>query len=616
MVRFLSAAAGLAVLCGCSCGGGKGTDGGSTTDGGGGTDSGGPYIPFSDYCNEVYQGFVNAELPAITCGSPLTTADLMHLSIESGLANTYASVFAQASCDGGQFGLFYAQFSQSLDAGRMTYDGYRAGQCRQMGEQQGAANLLNNPDSGINAFCAGAIVGTVALTGACNFSEECAGDAYCLPAGPGACGGSCVSRLAPGQRCDPNIDLCSQADVATCIDPQDGGSPSCLTPSPLGGPCALQGCQPNLLCGDVSQVCIASLAVAAGSQCQNAGGSPSDCIKGVDCVATGDGGALCMAPAAQGQPCNTDETNGTGLPNCGGACQLCLSTDGGAPDPVLGGVCTPVTPLAGACTADFQCPAGAYCLLAADGGFPGTCTRQPRTSESCALLAGTSLPDPNGEQGNCMYADTFCLRATQFDNTGVCTAIPAQAGDTCGTGPNLYLFCPGTLSCIGSGAFGTCQASPTAGQVCAPLAGVGTPCDSTSYCDGGSCVPLPSLNEDCNNAGACAGNLFCADGGLILSDGGLSTGTCLQVLAPGVACTDPNSCGTSLVCDVYTNTCLSPCTGNYTQCGCPDGARDISAYLLYAVVAMGAHGWWWKRRRKAQPRGRAPAARTSASRAS
>jgi len=498
------------VACG---GGGSGPDAGANSP-----DAGG--VNLSAFCASALAGFERAVHPDNACGSPLTLADFPHL-LDPYDAGSYAALYAAMDCNTGVFGGFQLQLERSIQMGLMRFDPARAAACAALGQGQDGGLLLSDLDAGLVDFCSDALVGLVALDGGCTVSEECAGDAYCLPSPTSAytCGGRCVGRLSAGQTCDPAVDVCTAG--ASCFDPGDGGHPACLAAHGLGEACP--GTEP--------------------------------CAPLLDCVAPADGGfATCAARGAAGASCGAP---GQGLPTCG-PCLACVQ-----------GLCTAVVGVGGVCRTSQECVNGTYCT----SGDGGTCATSPRNGEPCV-----AAPGPHGELGNCMYtADTFCQRQSADASVGFCVPQPGP-GQSCGDGPDLWPSCSGGWWCgIADAGRGSCQLAPGGFLPCLATA-AGWACQPGLLCqpalDGGMlCLPGPAAFEPCAAGNVCGSGAYCgaADGGLF----------CLPQKGAGQACATAAECGLGSNCDAWTGTCVAPCTQDYAPAGCRNGARQMAVFLLF-----------------------------------
>lgn len=127
----------------------------------------------------------------------------------------------QAECEATLTALYQSFLidQAAIDAGRLGYDSAAAGEC--LDAAAGAACGGAAPTS--SAACDRVFVGKVAVGGACEDDDECAGEATCdgdpgacvaLPALGAACTGSCVT----GAYCDFDTSVCLalQANGTAC----------------------------------------------------------------------------------------------------------------------------------------------------------------------------------------------------------------------------------------------------------------------------------------------------------------------------------------------------------------------------------------------------------------
>jgi hypothetical protein len=270
------------------------------------------------------------------------------------------------------------QLRSAIDAGRLSYDSVRTGQCLDA--------LLTAPCTGLTTqpACDGALTGLAGIDGGCASDMECIDSAYCrLPRGtcrgvclprveagqPNSNGAKCVKGTAPYQGlCVPEVPVgqgCTAPDggfvtlpcaaPATCATryEDDGGrSTICAVHSDPGMPCSdfdagRIGCSQFAVCSPSTQICQALL--MPGADCSKSVGGRCQldlwCNTGLDapvCEKVSDTGGLCLS----------DESCLDGL--CDGGHP---STDGGRP---ILGACVPRPRLNEPCSAPV-CEAGLYC---------------------------------------------------------------------------------------------------------------------------------------------------------------------------------------------------------------------------------------------------------------
>jgi len=172
------------------------------------------------------------------------------------------------------------------------------------------------------------------------------------------------------------------------------------------------------------------------------------------------------------------------------------------------------------CGVDSQC-ATTFCAISA-GSMCGVCQEPP--------LAGT----PCRSGLDCWYNLSCPLVA---DTAGICTAYVVPGGACDGSH-----FCEGGYSCIGAdaaaGVAGTCQASTSVvGAACNYATGPG--CDNRLYlyCMDGTCQPEPIVGagQPCDLGGSDYLPL-CEGGGVCITNGPGTRGTCVGPAADGAAC--------------------------------------------------------------------------------
>lgn len=552
---------------GTSNGGGSSSGGGGATGGsGGGFVIGAPgprctgpfdagvlptgVLPWSELCAALANAAVNYDrVSAVTCNEPLTEADFGHLSPMLGSSNPAADC-----ADGGVYALLLAQMGNSIDAGRMAYDGSKAFTCRALGRATNYCGALG--DSAAATACTEVFVGLVQQGGACTESEECAGSLFCQPAGLNNCAGTCVPRLGEGQNCNPSRELCARG--LSCKNPLDAGF-RCQSRSDAGVGCGSDSdCQPTLRCSQ--QLCVRP--GGEGAPCVDID-EHKDCASDLGCVQNGQS-AICQKRAALGQPCSAQ---GQGVPPCiDSSCVEC-SLDAG--------VCVVSGMQGWECHGDSDCRGAFFCArpsMFADG----VCVLRARRGETCT--PGSSP----GTKGSCLYDDDFCQ--ANGSAMGVCTALPTL-GQPCGTGSNLAATCQGdAVYCRhDAGSPGNCTSDPGLGEPCGSSSNQGSCRQGFCKADAGNtCQPLLGLNEPCSpNASNCGAGSYCDP----------TQRLCLAQLATEAPCTIDEQCLAGL-CDPIAHQCTSQCSTNFDnegascRAGCPNGLRDLSTLLLFALVLL------------------------------
>ena len=128
----------------------------------------------------------------------------------------------QAECEATLTAL-YQNFiinDEALDAGRLGYDSAAAGECVAAADGAACGGAAGGVDS---EACDRVFVGQVAIGGACEGDDECAGEASC-EGDPGACealpalGAPCIGPCVSGAYCDFATSVCTtlKSNGAAC----------------------------------------------------------------------------------------------------------------------------------------------------------------------------------------------------------------------------------------------------------------------------------------------------------------------------------------------------------------------------------------------------------------
>ncbi|MDP3236783.1 MAG: hypothetical protein Q8N26_28575 [Myxococcales bacterium] len=551
-----SVAGGTAVAGGSVGGGamGGGTGGGAVTGGGStGGGSGSCTVPanvtpiaIDSLCDALQAGLQQNRFSDLTqCGEPIEARDVPFLlGVNAG------------SCgpDGGLFPASIARLAVKIDAGLMAYDALQAGACRALGRSIGPAEAARCQGSP----CERVFVGLVGPGGTCEDSEDCSGSLFCQPTGASSCAGRCVERLASGAECNPDRDLCNRGSPCKAVD----GGFRCLVRGPVGAPCAeTKDCEAGLGCAQ--RVCV--MRQATGGACT----ANDSCQNGLGCVFTGASG-VCQPRAAMGAAC---DPAGAGAPPClESECVKCV-----------GARCIAAGVQSAPCAESRDCRDSFFC------GDAGTCLFRARRGGACQ----TAL---SGERGSCLYPDDFC-RVLSSGSPGVCTQRPS-VGEPCGVAAGLTTRCAGsnTYCRYTPGSPGVCAANPQPNEACGSAPGQTTSC-ATGRCqfDAGVCEAPTGPGTPCSpNASNCRFELYC--------DSSVAPATCTAKRASGQPCSDNDQC-TDGLCDRTTRQCSIPCSttfdneGASCRAGCPNGLRDGSGLLLFAMVL----GQRSRRRRDTSP---------------
>ncbi|HJL14102.1 MAG TPA: hypothetical protein RMH99_00530 [Sandaracinaceae bacterium LLY-WYZ-13_1] len=279
----------------------------------------------------------------------------------------------------------------------------------------------------------------------------------------------------------------------------------------------------DMLCRDVF-----TPTVAAGDPCAR----DEECVDG-RCVVEATCPGTCVALAEAGMGCDDDDECAEGLACVGGSCEARRGE---------GGSCA---------GDDDDCMAGLYCEA-------GTCATRPTEGDPCERPVGVSE----------------CADAL------VCTG--PEGSRTCATGAADGASCDADTPCAPglrcNDGSNTCIRIVAAGGACS----ASRQCPFYFWCDGGTCVPLPTAGESCSLAPSCVQGQCesgtCerrADGetcrGSFVApfgdcDAGLycDSGTCTATSSDGASCTDDDECGDGMECrdDGTDDTCRPICTSS------------------------------------------------------
>lgn len=290
----------------------------------------------------------------------------------------------------------YANYNAAVDAGRIIYDGLKAGQCINAIRGGGCETIQDN---GGPEVCDQVFTGTVEVGGACTLDEECPATAYC--AFSGVCPGACANRKAAGASCNGN-DECTRGLVCD-------GSGKCSAPVAAGGACD----------GEPGLKCASGLACVGGDS-ETTG----------TCQATGG-----LFIANLGQACNFQ---------AGPFCRPELSCAVAPGSPRLNPTfrCAALAAAGAACTAGVptSCVEGYYCNTPS-GSFDGTCTQLPGAGASCAsdvfgrscadgLVCASGTCTALALNGAACTTDEGCYSSNCDDNVCVAPQCEATGGPT------------------------------------------------------------------------------------------------------------------------------------------------------------------------------------------
>ncbi len=307
----------------------------------------------------------------------------------------YAGIFDLflGDCDAQLEGQFadtaLPRWQMAIAMGTLVYHDDLFGSCLSQIRALGCSELQSGR---MPAACEAAIEGTVALGGACNIDEECAGATYCNFTG--SCPGACTMLAGEGMACDGD-DHCASGTVCT-----DG---TCGRTAAHGAACGggtAPDCEAGLLCiGESSSMmrtgtCRTSsevFTVAEGGTCNFETGLM--CAGGLSCAVMGSGmsamltcqrgvgsGAACSFgipdPCPDGEYCNADTSmmRYTGmcvrLPGEGQPCADRLFTDCASGLSCRSGTCRRTQRIGGACMTGSDCFSGTCSgMVCATAGF-------------------------------------------------------------------------------------------------------------------------------------------------------------------------------------------------------------------------------------------------------
>ncbi|MEW5851345.1 MAG: hypothetical protein AB2A00_21330 [Myxococcota bacterium] len=462
-------------------GGGSTSSGGSGSSTSSGGSSSGQQIELGALCRELRDGYRRAVLRTVNrCGAAYLDEDLERLRpvgwdphVSSTISTAQSNLLA-ATCD--QFGnlrVYIDHITQSIDRGRVTYDPIAAFKCREASSQPNLAQRDRPPfQSGtfnlegvqLPDVCNEVFHGLVEEGGECELTHECQAGLFCRPTRDDGTGAVCKRKVALGGACDGR-DECEGdgfCENAACRAPLGNGE-SCLDPYGYTLPCGPGFVCSNGTCNPYGDV---------GALCGSAG---APCKIGLVCARSGNGVDRCANPIAQGGECDNDTQ-----------CADCLRCG-------VGGSCEPYLMFGEGCSKDADaCGPGLRCSDAS------LCEVVPREEEPCRVAYTPS----GSSQGDCMFMDNFCQRASDDAETGTCKPFSAQLGEPCGYASDVYPSC-GQGYCD-STERGSCVRAARLGEACTSWGGEEPPCDH-GYCritdtDGGTlgtCEGLPNIGEPC-----------------------------------------------------------------------------------------------------------------------
>lgn len=222
-----------------------------------------------------------------------------------------------------------------------------SGPCNQSNDcaGDGVCAGFEDLDGSYYRYCAKPCSGDSTSCGACGSCDSYSSGTFCTPRGVGAV----------GVACEAHHDCGSLLCIGFCTQACGGAAPACPG---------------TTICKQVNDE--ASICVRPEQVGGSAAGKPCffdfECVTGTRCLADGASGAVCRAPAAQGQACVATEDCAAGL-----AC-VPAGTNGAL-------VCAPPGAMGATCRLDEQCATGLVCKQIAMSAR--VCTRP------CASSCGT-----------------------------------------------------------------------------------------------------------------------------------------------------------------------------------------------------------------------------------
>ena len=230
------------------------------------------------------------------------------------------------------------------------------------------------------------------------------------------------------------------------------------------------------------------------------------CASGAGACVSG----TCVSRGARGAPCSDMFSCATGL-----ACNE--------------GVCTAFASAGDACDADLDCAPPLECR-------GGTCTALRELGEPCADTVQCAIGLVCEGAVCAARPSSLCTSTADCGNRAECGGVRAclprrAAAASCIEDRD----CETSLFCDE----GSCAARPELGQSCArgTICAEGLGCDT----DGGTCRALPTVGQPC--AFGASGPVLCASGLACLGD------VCGALPAEGERCALDNTCGEGLGCD-------------------------------------------------------------------
>lgn len=522
-----------------------------------------------------------------------------------------------------------------------------------------AASCANNVcgTNGLCGYAAGAgscapgTASTLCQSGICGAASN-----VCISAGPGGCGND--SDCMAGQFCSGQTLHCVEATTSGTALPTDGVHGACpagqnaacasglcnMTTATCaaanGGACTAAAQCATGVCGSDGHCGLtdgqAGCTVATAALCQSGVCTPAGVCGSMGCAADTDCGSTAYCDAAMGL-CRAKLQAGQGLPKDGkhdGSCTTAAATA-----VCITGACNATTsacalPNGGACTADFQCAAGACGANGKCGvadGQPGCAATNPSVCQSglCSALGNRCLPVG---AGRCAI-DADCAAAMYCEGVSLtCVAKLADGARVPDDGVHDGVCQPGTgaavcasgmcnaraNTCAGAAGVACVAANTCVGDVCGSNGkcgvadGDGTCAASTQAgdCQSGLCnaaagICQPQGEGRCVRDGDCAAGAYCdattltcvatLASGLPLPSDGARTGLCSGTLAAAVCASKQcngatNTCASAnaAVCSTVAE-CASNVCGGDGKCGALNGVACTTAATCRAGQCTMGH---------------------------
>jgi hypothetical protein len=241
----------------------------------------------------------------------------------------------------------------------------------------------------------------------------------------------------------------------------------------------------------------------------------------------------------------------------------------------------------GLCKADPEC-AGGHCMQARnDSGCPGTCVAFVPRGTACNTTNAMCGPDDYCNTGTNVCTALGAVGAACMSTLNCQPGLGCRAV-TAGSMPSCQQPASEGAACTGSGSYQCAAGLHCESNTCKRKTGPGTACTSSTSCldeltcvrsgASGTCQPVADINQSCATAGCAsdavcdAATQTCQERGAVGSDcgPGMSCGLftycnssmkCAAKIPYGGACSpaETSSCLTG-ECSAATNTCVLECT--------------------------------------------------------